>query len=151
MKHTLLVSCEKCRAQNRVPVDRLNGNERPVCGKCKFPLRLGSGRPWDVTDKSFDDTVLHAGIPVLVDFWAPWCGPCQTIAPILEKTAARHARELHVARLNVDTHPTTAQKYGISGIPTLLLFKSGSVVDRLVGAVSGSAIESMLQKHGISH
>ena len=100
MKHTLLVSCEKCRAQNRVPVDRLNGNERPVCGKCKFPLRLGSGRPWDVTDKSFDDTVLHAGIPVLVDFWAPWCGPCQTIAPILDKTAARHARELHVARLN---------------------------------------------------
>jgi len=151
MNDTILVSCEKCGAKNRVPLKRLNGYERPVCGKCKFQLRLATGQPWDVTDQSFENSVLDAGIPVLVDFWAPWCGPCGVIAPVLEKIAATHAHGLHVARLNVDTNPITAQRFGISGIPTLLLFKSGSIVERLVGAVSERAIESVLVKHGVSY
>lgn len=149
MKDTVLISCEKCGAQNRVPLKRLNIHERPVCGRCKFPLRLSPGYPWDVSDQTFEGSVLDAGIPVIVDFWAPWCRPCQTLAPVLERIAARYSPVLHVARLNVDTNPLTAQKYGISGIPTLLLFISGEMAGRIVGAASESAIEAFLKKHGI--
>lgn len=94
-----------------------------------------SGEPVPVTDDSFRQDVLESDLPVLVDLWAPWCGPCHLIAPIVDRLAADYAGRLKVAKLNVDENPRTAGTYQVSGIPTLLIFRGGRVVDRIVGAV----------------
>ena len=93
-----------------------------------------------VTDDSFDTDVLKSGKPVLVDYWAEWCGPCKMIAPVLEAIAAEHGDKLEIVKLNVDDNPEVARKYGILNIPTLGVFKDGEVVKELVGARSKSAL-----------
>jgi thioredoxin 1 len=90
-------------------------------------------KPIDIDDKAFDDKVLNADTPVLVDFWAPWCGPCRAVAPILEELAKEYEGKVTFARLNVDESPKNASKYGISAIPTLLVFKQGKPVSQIVG------------------
>lgn len=94
-----------------------------------------AGHPIKVTDASFEQQVLRSALPVLVDFWAPWCGPCHMIAPALEKIAADFAGRLVVAKLNVDENPITAGRYGVQGIPTLLVIRNGVVINRLVGVL----------------
>lgn len=91
------------------------------------------GNIHELTDANFDTEVLSASQPVLVDFWAPWCGPCRMIAPLLEQLAAENGDAVKIYKVNVDDSPETAQKHGISAIPTLMLFKDGQVVDRFVG------------------
>ena len=93
-----------------------------------------------VTDGSFDTDVLQSGTPVLVDFWATWCGPCKMIAPVLEELAAEKAGELTVAKLDVDANPETMRNFGVQSIPTLILFKNGQAVKRLVGAKGKAAL-----------
>jgi thioredoxin 1 len=93
----------------------------------------GPNKPVEVTDASFERDVLHSDLPVLVDLWAPWCGPCHMIAPIVEKLAGDYAGRLKVVKLNVDENPRTANTYHVQGIPTLLIFRGGRVVDRIVG------------------
>ncbi|KXW55367.1 thioredoxin TrxA [Ferrovum sp. PN-J185] len=100
-----------------------------------------------VSDRSFDADVLQASTPVLLDFWAEWCGPCKLIAPILEEISKDYAGKLKIAKLNVDDNPETSRKFGIRGIPTLLLFKNGNVEATKVGALSKSQLSAFIDSH----
>jgi len=101
----------------------------------------------NVTDSSFEKDVLQSGKPVLVDFWAEWCAPCRMLAPTIDAVADQYADTAGVVKMNVDDNTTTAQRYGIKGIPTLILFSGGKEVERVVGATSKDAISRMIDKH----
>jgi thioredoxin 1 len=100
-----------------------------------------------LTDGEFEEKVLKSPEPVLVDYWAEWCGPCKMIAPILDEIAADYAGKLTVAKLNIDDNPTTPQRFGVRGIPTLMLFKNGEVEGTKVGAMSKSQLNAFLDTH----
>jgi len=102
-------------------------------------------QPYIFTDQNFEDEVIKSDIPVLVDFWAVWCGPCKMIAPIVEQLAEELSGKVKIGKLDVDSNQQTSIKYGIRGIPTLLIFKDGKVVDTIVGAVPKAVILSKLQ------
>jgi thioredoxin 2 len=140
-----LSRCPACGTTNRVPSERIAEGLRPVCGRCKAPLGA-AGAPVTVTDASFSAEVERSALPVLVDAWAPWCGPCRMIAPVIEALAAEYAGRLLVAKLNVDDNPVTATRFDLRSIPTLLLFKDGREVDRIVGAVPRSEIARRLAR-----
>lgn len=99
-----------------------------------------------VKDSDFQKEVLESGIPVLVDFWAAWCGPCQAMGPVIDVIAAEYAGKVKVLKLNVDENPQTPAKYGIRGIPTLILFNKGEAVDKVIGAQPKAAVDTMLKK-----
>lgn len=100
----------------------------------------------ELTDKNFDQEVLQSDIPVFVDFWAPWCGPCQMIAPIVESLAEEYEGRCKVGKLNVDDNPRTAMRFGIMSIPTLMVFKDGKVIERIVGAVPKEVMEGIIKR-----
>jgi thioredoxin 1 len=99
-----------------------------------------------LSDDNFESEILKSDIPALVDFWAPWCGPCRVVSPIVEELAQQYAGQLKVGKMNVDENPVTPTKYGIRGIPTLIVFKNGEVLDQVVGAVPKGHIEEMIKK-----
>jgi thioredoxin len=99
-----------------------------------------------VNDKNFASEVLSSAIPVLVDFWATWCGPCRSISPIVEELAKEFTGKIKVTKLNVDESPATPSQYGVRGIPTLILFKGGKILDQIVGAVPKARLKSMIEK-----
>jgi len=99
-----------------------------------------------VSDKNFADEVLNADLPVLVDFWATWCGPCRSISPMVEELANEFTGRIKVTKLNVDENPATPSQYGVRGIPTLILFKGGKVIDQIVGAVPKVRLVAMIEK-----
>jgi thioredoxin 2 len=127
-----LVRCSACGANNRVQQERLAAGDAAVCGRCKRPLPVGA--PIAVTDASFATEVLGSALPVLVDMWAPWCGPCRTIAPILDELAVEMAGRVRIAKLNVDENPAISARFDIRSIPALILFKDGREVERMLGA-----------------
>lgn len=100
----------------------------------------------EVGDHNFEAEVLQSTLPVLVDFWAPWCGPCKSIAPIVEEIAIEYQGKLKVTKLNVDDHPDTASRYGIRGIPNLIILKAGAVKEQIVGAVPKARLLSAIEK-----
>ena len=137
------IRCPACGAINRVPEAR--AAEPARCGKCKAPLTGGPAKPVAVTDADFERTVLGSRIPVLLDAWADWCGPCHMLAPTIDAVARDYAGRVLVAKLDVDANPATANRFQIQGIPTLLVFKDGKLVDRVTGVQPRGAIDAKLQ------
>jgi thioredoxin 2 len=134
------LGCPSCGAKNRVPKQRLA--ERPVCGRCKTPLVPRA--PVTVTDAAWADEIDASPLPVLVDFWAPWCGPCRTMAPVLDELAVESAGKLKVVKLNVDENPRAAARFGVQAIPTLVLLDGGRKLDEIRGAVPKTTLRSRL-------
>jgi thioredoxin 1 len=100
-----------------------------------------------VTDQDFDKTVLQAGKPAFVDFWAPWCGPCRIIGPLVEELAPSYQGRAVITKMNVDDNPEVAQKYGVTSIPTLMMFKDGKLVDRVVGAMPKGELQKFIERN----
>jgi thioredoxin 2 len=141
---TGVMTCSWCGAKNRVPADKLREGLQPVCGQCKRPLAV-STHPVTVTDANFAQEVERSPLPVLLDMWAPWCGPCRMIAPTIEQLAGDLAGRVKVAKLNTDENPMTASRFNVRSIPTLLVLKDGEEIDRLVGAIPKQEILRRLE------
>lgn len=136
----MIRTCPTCGAKNRIPPTRLH--QRATCGKCKRAIAIDA--PVALSDAELESFVSRASVPVLVDFWAPWCGPCRMIAPELEKLAKSRSGSLVVVKVNTDEAPRSATKYGISGIPALVLFRSGREAARTTGAMPAEQIARAL-------
>src|SRR5215813_15283815 len=145
MSDTQLIRCPACGASNRVPREKIEQGLEPVCGRCKTPLPAG-GKPATVTDATFEAEVERSPLPVLLDMWAPWCGPCRMVAPLIEELAVEMAGRVRVGKLNVDENPATAARFGVQSIPTLLVIKEGREIDRIVGAQPKAAIMQRLER-----
>jgi thioredoxin 2 len=139
----VLIGCPACATLNRVPAERLG--EAPVCGKCKTPLL--DGQPVPVTSASFAAAVERTELPVVVDFWAAWCGPCKMVAPVLEQIASERAGKLKIAKVDVDANQALAARFGVQSIPTLLLVRGPIHVDQIAGALPKQALDSWLDRY----
>ncbi len=139
----LHVVCPHCNGVNRVPEDRLAAG--PRCGKCKRPLF--DGHPVNLTAASFERHVARSDLPVLVDFWAPWCGPCKMMAPVFQQAAAELEPRLRLAKVNTEEEPRLAARYGIRSIPTLVLFRGGREVARQAGAMDLASLVAWARQH----
>ena len=141
-----IIKCPSCGAKNRVAAST-PAHKMPVCGRCGKALSLASDKPVIVTDANFSEVVEASSLPVLLDLWAAWCGPCRMIAPVVEQIAAEMAGRALVGKLDVDANPRTSARFGVQSIPTLLVIKNGREVDRIVGAAPKNSILQTLQRH----
>ena len=139
VKHITL-RCQFCEAWNRVDVGR--AADRPKCGKCSKPMLLD--RPYPLTEETFQRTIADAEVPVLVDFYADWCGPCKMMAPFVDDVARKHMGRALVMKLDTDRAPKLSGSLNIRGIPTTIVFKGGKEVERQTGAVSQAVLEQLL-------
>ena len=138
-EHSTILACPNCGKRNRI---RASPSGVPRCSVCQTLL------PWIVEagPATFDEE-LNSSVPVLVDFWAPWCGPCRMVSPLVERLGREHAGRLKVVKLNVDEAPAISERYQVRGIPLLVLFRDRSEVDRLVGAVPHPQLREWLAPH----
>ena len=134
-----IIRCPSCGRRNRVPAA---ASGVPRCGNCHKPL------PWivDAGDDTFAEVAERASVPVVVDLWAPWCGPCRMVSPALAQVAADMAGRLKLVKVNVDDSPRLQQRFGVQSIPTLLVMREGKVTSRQVGAVPAAALRSWIEK-----
>jgi len=140
----VIIQCPACGAKNRVPADKQH--LLPKCGRCGRSLAgAGSGTVMELDDLGFDRIVKESALPVLVDFYSPTCGPCRMLAPVIDTIARNFAGRLLVAKLDTSRHQMAASRYQIRGVPTLLLFKNGSLVDQMVGAAPQAEIEQHIR------
>ncbi len=139
MTSPTVVACPSCGRRNRVPATAAG---TPRCGQCHTNL------PWivDAGDPDFAEVVEQAPLPVLLDLWAPWCGPCRMVSPALERLARKHAGRVKLVKVNVDQAPATQQRFDVRGIPTLLVMDGGQVVARQTGAPPEPALEAWLDQ-----
>ena len=140
--HALTLRCQFCETWNRVDASR--AGDRPKCGKCSRFLLLD--RPWALHEDSFARTIAESDLPILVDFYADWCGPCKAMAPAVDQLAAKYQGSALVAKLNTDLAPNVSQQFGIRGIPTVIVFRGGREQSRQSGAVPLVALEQLLQR-----
>ncbi len=134
-----IITCTNCAAKNRV---RAVASGVPRCSVCHTPLA------WIVdTDASGFHEEIASSLPVLIDFWAPWCGPCRMVSPVVEQMGREYAGRLKVVKLDIDTAPAIASRYGVQGIPLLLVLKDGREVDRVVGAVPAAQLRQVVGRH----
>src|SRR5215475_8096213 len=145
MSDKQLIRRPACGASNRVPREKIEQGLEPVCGRCKTSLPTG-GKPATAPDATFEAEVERSALLVLLDMWAPWCGPCRMMEPVIDELAAELAGRVRVAKLNVDENPATAARFHARSIPTLLVLKAGLEVDRVVGAQPKSEISRRLER-----
>jgi thioredoxin 2 len=143
---TQVILCPACGAANRVSLDRIQAQMRPLCGRCKTPLSVNS-QPIVVTDANFHEVVELSSLPVLLDMWAEWCGPCHMLAPTVNQLAGELAGKVVVGKLNVDENPGTSSRFNVRSIPTLLFLKNGREVDRIVGVKPKAEILRKISMH----
>ena len=145
MADPLMIRCRVCAATNRVPREKVEQGLRPKCGRCKnvLPIEL---KPLTVTDATFAADVERSGLPVLVDAWAVWCGPCRMVEPIVDELANEMVGRARIAKLNVDENPIAASRFGLRSIPTLLVIKGGQEVDRILGVQPKMEILKRLER-----
>ena len=141
-----IVTCANCGTRNRLSNSDESG-KAPVCGKCHQPLDASApSTPVIVTDANFASITSSTSLPILLDLWAAWCGPCRMIAPVIEQLAAELSGRVLVGKLDVDANPHTSAQFGVQSIPTLLILQNGREVDRIVGAAGKAAILQRLQR-----
>jgi len=145
MSETQLIRCPSCGVTNRVPLEKVESGLRPICGRCKTRIPVDH-KPVTVTDATFSAEVERSPLPVVLDMWAPWCGPCRMITPVIDELATELAGRLRFAKLNVDENPATSTRFNVRSIPTILVFKGGREVDRIVGVQPKSAMAQRLEK-----
>lgn len=145
MSTTIEIACSRCGAINRVPETRLA--EKPACGRCHQPLF--DGHPVDLTDANFDALVGRTRIPVVIDCWAAWCGPCRMFAPVFEQAARQFEPRLRFAKLDTEANPATAGRFNIRSIPTLIAYRDGHEIARVSGALPLPQFTAWLRQQGL--